>query len=51
MSGHFDKEIKKNINDVKRKVNSMCAKSDFSHFSQRLLDLTIKGRNKSKELK
>ena len=51
MSGHFGKEIKKNINDVKGKVNSMCAESDFSQFSQRLLDLATKGRNKSKVLK
>ena len=51
MSGDFGKEIKKNINDVKGKVNSMCAESDFSQFSQRLLDLATKGRNKSKVLK
>ena len=45
--GQFNKEIKKNINAAKEKVNSMCVQVDFSQFSQRLLDFATKGRNKS----
>ena len=51
MGGKFNREIKKNINAAKEKVNSMCVQVDFSQFSQRLLDLATKGRNKSKVLK
>ena len=51
MSGHFNKEIKKNMNVAKEKVSSTCVKADFSQFSQRLLDLATKGRSKSKVIK
>ena len=51
MSDILTRTLKKNINIAKEKVSSMCVKGDFSQFSQRLLDLATKGRNKSKVIK
>ena len=51
MSDILTRNLKKNINIAKEKVSSMCVKGDFSQFSQRLLDLATKGRNKSKVIK
>ena len=51
MSDILTRNLKKNINIAKEKVSSMCVKADFSQFSQRLLDLATKGRNKSKVIK